>query len=381
MDVRNFVGIFGKTKTSSTEEATMKLKNQLFHFAAATAVLAVASFAGSQIAGAKEFKLTASSSHPPIIPWVAVIKNHVVPESVKRAKALGHTIKWTQAYAGALYNFKNTLEGIQEGLGDIGWVGTLWEPNKLPLQNATFYMPFVTDNVQAASEIQVEMIEQIPAYKQAFVKHNQVFLGPQTIDDYVIISKVPIKSVADLKGKKFYAPGASAQWLKGTGAVAVNGALPLYYNGIKTGVTVGAIIPGMSILPFKLHEVAPHIITVGFGGGITGALTMNEDTFKSLPPELQKMFRQLGKEYGQKVAAKVAALHKAHFSGALPKAGAKLFTFPKSEQMKWAKSLPDIAGTWAKGVEAKGAPANLVIKTYMDGVRKRGIKPVREWDK
>ena len=71
-------------------------------------------------------------------------------ESTKRAKALGHTLKWTEAYAGALYNFKNTLEGIGEGLGDVGWVGSLWEdPNKLPLQNATFYMPFVTGKCEA----------------------------------------------------------------------------------------------------------------------------------------------------------------------------------------------------------------------------------------
>ena len=93
------------------------------------AMLAIAiCFSGGKL-DAKEFKITASSSHPPVVPWVAVLKNYVVPEASKRAKALGHTIKWTQAYAGALYNFKNTMEGIEEGLGDIGWVGTLWEPN------------------------------------------------------------------------------------------------------------------------------------------------------------------------------------------------------------------------------------------------------------
>ena len=37
---------------------------------------------------AKEFKITASSSHPPVVPWVAVLKNYVVPEASKRAKAL-----------------------------------------------------------------------------------------------------------------------------------------------------------------------------------------------------------------------------------------------------------------------------------------------------
>ena len=140
-------------------------------------------------------------------------------------------------YAGALYNFENTLEGIADGIGDLGWVGTLWEPNKLPLQNVTFVMPFVTGNVKLAADIQNALHRDIPEMKQAFLDNNQIYLGPQSIDDYVIVSKTPINSVADMKGKKFYAPGASAAWLEGTGAIGVNGGLPVYYNGIQTGVT------------------------------------------------------------------------------------------------------------------------------------------------
>ena len=71
------------------------------------AILLTASLS-SQTASSAEFKLTASSSHPPVVPWVKTIKDYVVPESTKIAKALGHTLKWTEAYAGALYNFKNT---------------------------------------------------------------------------------------------------------------------------------------------------------------------------------------------------------------------------------------------------------------------------------
>ncbi len=330
---------------------------------------------------AAEFRLTASSSHPPIVPWVKTIKDYVVPESVKRAKALGHTIKWTEAYAGALYNFKNTLEGIEEGLGDVGWVGTLWEPNKLPLQNATFYTPFVTDDNVIAARVQNEMHDSIPALKQAFLKHNQVYLGPQAIDDYVVITKRPLNSVADLKGRKLYAPGASAKWLENTGAIGVNGGLPVYYNGIKTGIAEGAIVPGTGIVPFKLHEVAPYVTTVGLGGGITGALTMNKRTYDRLPPELQKMFHEIGKGYGELVAKRVAAFKKKSWEVLLPKGGAKLTTFDPAEQAKWAKLLPNLAGEWAKRIEAKGLPAKKVIQSYMDRVRAKGVKPKRNWDK
>ena len=28
----------------------------------------------------------------------------------------------------------------------MGWVGTLWELSKMPLQNVTYYVPFATDD-------------------------------------------------------------------------------------------------------------------------------------------------------------------------------------------------------------------------------------------
>lgn len=344
------------------------------------AAVAASAMAVASTANAADFKMTASSSHPPVVPWVKTIQDFVVPESVKRAKALGHNIEWTEAYAGALYNFKNTLEGIGDGLGDVGWVGTLWEPNKLPLQNVTFVMPFVTDNVKLAADLQNAMHNDIPEMKAAFIKNNQVYLGPQTIDDYVIVSKTPITSLADLKGMKLYAPGASAAWLKGTGAIGVNGGLPVYYNGIKTGVTDGAIVPGTGIVPFKLHEAAPYVTKVGLGGGITGALTMNKNTFDKLPPELQQMFLDLGQEYGELVAKRITGFHNAVFNKILPEGGAKVTTLPLEEQKKWAAGLPDLAGEWVEQMKAKGLPGELVMKTYMEGVRAAGETPVRNWD-
>lgn len=357
----------------------MRISNISILASGIAAILCALPLAGAQ---STEFKMTAGSSHPPIIPWVGTIKNHVVPQSVIRLKEAGgkNSIKWTEAYAGALYNFQNTLEGIQDGLADIGWVGTLWEPNKLPLQNVTFYAPFATDNLQHLMEIQNELQSSIPALNEQWAKYNQVYLGSQVIDGYVLITKEPINSIADLKGKKLYTPGAIALWLEGTGAIGVNGGLPVYYNGIKTGVVDGAILPGSSILPFKLHEVAPYVTDARLGGMISGALTMNLATWKKLPADMQAMFLQLGKEYGELVVQRVGA-NRTKFFGIIAKKGAKISVLSDTERKKWASSVPDIAGAWTKRIEAKGLPAKKILHAYMDAVRKRGGTPVRDWDK
>ena len=134
-------------------------------------------------------------------------------------------------------------------------------------------------------------------------------------------------------------------------------------------------------MPFKLHEAAPYVTKVGIGGGITGALTMNKNTYDKLPKELQKMFHDIGKGYGDLVAKRVAGFHSLSFKKLLPAKGAKISELPLEEQRKWAAGLPNLAGDWVKRMKAKGLPGDRVIKTYMAKVRAAGEKPIRNWDK
>lgn len=349
---------------------------------ASAAAAAVGMTLGMSAASAKVYKLTAGSSHPPIVPWVATIKNLVVPESAKRVKALGKgdSIQWTEAYAGSLYNFKNTLEGVQNGLADVGWVGTLWEPIKMPLMNVTFYAPFATGSLDVLNKVGEELHQNVPAMNEAWDKHNQVILGIQVADTYNLFTTFPLKTFKDLDGKKLYGPDALAGWLQGTGAVAVNGGLPVYYNGVQTGVAQGGIVITTGMLPFKLHEVAKYITVVDLGGPISGALTMNKDTWNSLPKHIQDIFAKLGKEYS-KVQSGIIEKNRDKFLKLMADQGATVTEFPEAERRKWAKALPNLAKEWADPLQKKGVPAREVMKAFMEGVRAAGEKPLRDWDK
>ena len=333
-------------------------------------------------AGAKEWKLTAGASHPPAVPWVRAIKHHVVPESNRMLKELGapDTIAWTEAYAGTLYNFRNTLEGVGDGLADIGWVGTLWEPVKMPLENVTFHAPFATGDVHRLIDVQEELHRTVPAMNAAWRRNNAVYLGGQVADAYHIVSKTPLTSVAELRGRKVLASGPAAGWLKGTGATPVDAGLPLYRGSLESGAADAAIIVTTGILPFKLHEVAPHLVKVDLGAPISGALAMNLDTWKSLPLHMKTMFRFLGREYARRQTDIVAATVREAME-TLEKQGAKISDFPDAERARWANLLPDLAGDWVARNEAKGLPAKKVLAAFMDGIRKRGGRPARNWDK
>ncbi|OGA74897.1 MAG: hypothetical protein A3G81_18800 [Betaproteobacteria bacterium RIFCSPLOWO2_12_FULL_65_14] len=331
-------------------------------------------------AEAREYKMTAGSSHPPVLPWTLPLKDLIVPESNKRLQARGlpDRIQWTEAYGGALYDFNNTLEGVGDGLADIGWVGSLWEPAKQPLQNVAYYSPFVTGDFRALVEVQNRLMEKVPAFAAEWTKHNTVFLGAQVADTYHLVTKFPVTKFEDIKGKKLIAPGAIASRVHGTGAIPVDAGLPVFYNMLQTGVADGAVILITGVLPFKLHEVAPYITKVDLGAVFSGALAMNKKTWDALPPHMKDLFRELGRDYAKMCADLVAQREAGAWAALAKMPNVKISELPQAERVKWAKALPDVAGDWAK---RNGAAGRQVLKIFMEEARKRGAKPLREWDK
>lgn len=334
----------------------------------------------ANVAQAKTYKLTSASSHPIILPWVGQIKTLVVGESNKRLEAMGSEdrIEWTEAYGGSLYGFKDTLEAVGDGLTDLGWVGTLWEGSKMPLQNMTYFMPFVSDDLVKTLKVMNRMHKEVPAMKKAWDDQNIVFLGSSGVETYHLFTNFPVKSLEDLKGRKLLAPGPSASWIKSLGAVPVNGALPTYYNQIKTGVADGMVVIITGAFPNKHHEVAPYVTLVGIGAQVTGGLGINKDSWESLSDDVRKVLSELGEEYTIAHAKEVMKRYEI-FLGKLEGAGAKISTLPEAEVKKWKAGLPNLAGDWAKANEDKGAPA--AMKAYMNMLREEGIQPKIEWDK
>ena len=168
---------------------------------------ALAAVAFSAAAQAETYNLTMASSHPTVLPWVGQLSTLVVGESNKRLEAMGSEdrIEWTEAYGGSLYGFKDTLEAVGDGLTDAGWVGTLWEGSKMPLQNMTYFTPFVSDDLVATLKIMNELHREVPALQEAWDDQNVVFLGASGVETYHLLTNFPVNSLKDLEGRKILA--------------------------------------------------------------------------------------------------------------------------------------------------------------------------------
>lgn len=343
---------------------------------AASAIAALAHPAAAQ----DVIRMTAGSSHPEMIPWVGNMKSQIVDRINPALEEAGVDlrIEWTESYGGVLYGVGDTLEAVADGLVDIGWVGAMFEPGNMPIHNAPYAVPFSTPDPLMALDIMDLLSSTHPLFVDEWTKNNLVYLGTMSTDGYQIYSKEPIRTPADLAGKKVLGSASVGAWIEGYGATFINSGIPSFYNQMETGVGDAALLITSGALSISLHEVGPYVTVLDMGPAPGGGVAMNLDTWNSLPPEAQEIFRQLGKNYNTALKEEVAALR----DGALAKMeadGATLITLTDAEKAEWAAALPDIAGAWVEEQAGRGVDGRQAIDLFLAELDSQGVTPLRDW--
>jgi len=331
----------------------------------------------------QHFSVTIAAGQPPAaLPSLALVGKYFIPEVDKRIKEakIDVVIDWKEAYAGSLLKPYQMLDGIKDGLADIGFVPTIFFPDKLPLENITLVAPFLTTDIVLLSRVMNKLHDTVPAFTQQYDKFNVIRLGGTGADSFELLTTFPVKTVEDVKGRKIGTAGAALAWLRGTGATPVQSNMMEYYNSTKNGVFEGFIVFPSAFPAMKYPEAAPYIAKIGFGAQYSVALMANKDSFKKLPPAVQKIMLEVGREWGVKSDEAYMTAGENGYK-MLPAFKATLYEFPESERKRWADAMPNIAKEWAESMEKQGVPGNRALTALMEEARKAGIKPVRDWDR
>lgn len=330
----------------------------------------------------QRLRVTVAAGHPPVFLWVKLLDEFFIPEVDKRLQAAGValSIEWNRAYGGTLAKLGSELDTMRDGISDAGFVSTVFEAAKMPLQNVSYVCPFGVEDVFLLASIVERLQDGIAGMGQAWSRQGLVYLGGAALDTYHVWSRKPIRSLSDLQGLKLSAPGPSANWIKETGAVAVAGTLTTYYNDIQTGVSDGALTFATGAGAAKLHEVAPYICKVGFGAMFGGAIAIGRRTLDRMPEAAREIVRAVGREWTRAYAQAQSALAERRMAEMVA-AGAQVIELDPAERRRWAETIPNVARGWAKDLDGKGQPGTAVLEGYMAAQREAGVPILRDWSK
>ena len=195
--------------------------------------------------------------------------------------------KWKLVPGGQLADGRATFAAIQDNLMQAGIAIPVYVPNIVPSINVLYSTVVFGDDVVAATGAVLEtMTLHCPTCLEDARKINSVPLGGWVAAPYQLLCREPIKTVADLKGKRIRALGGGAEMLKSAGAVPVGGTLTEALNLLQRGGLECVLGAADWLRAFGYADFTKFVTEhpLGMTGPAIGFM-LNRETWNKFTPE------------------------------------------------------------------------------------------------
>lgn len=325
-------------------------------------------------ANAEEITLRIGSGHPPGVYYVGkMIDTFQVELQTRVAERTDHTIRFVEGYSGSIVKVNEVLEGVQDGLLDIGGYCFCFEPSNLPLHSFQAMVPFGPGDTVQSVAVARDVYEAVPFLTNVFPdKYNQVLLSLVSSGEYHIGSKFTWDTLEDLQGEKISGAGVNLNWLEHAGVIPVTTSLGAAYTEMSTGLFDGFIIFPSAWLGLKLFEVAENYTLVGFGSVSWLAVTVNKDTYDELPEDVREILLEVAAEY----EAKANTINQSNYTTQIEQLRdvSNVTEIAPEVRQKWAEALQSWVQRNATDLEDRGFPAVEVTNATLEAAEARGYE-------
>ncbi|WP_299484229.1 C4-dicarboxylate TRAP transporter substrate-binding protein [uncultured Roseibium sp.] len=329
-------------------------------------------------AAADEITLRIGSGHPPGVVYAGLMIDYFQPELKRRVEErTDHTINFVEGYSGSIVKVTEVLEGVQDGIIDIGGFCYCFEPSNLPLHAFQVMMPFGTMDPVQSLQIAQDVYAEVPYLTDVFPqKFNQILLSRIADGGYNLGTSFAWENLSDLKDQKIAGAGLNLNWLKYAGVSPVQSSLATAYTEMNTNVYEGWIMFPSAWVNLKLYEPGPYYTLIGFGSMTWHGLTINQDTYNELPDDVKEILHEVAADYEEQtgiVNQKEYARLVEELRGLIT-----VTEIDPTVRAAWAESLKDWPQQMASDLEEQGLPAKQVLNLVLDKAEDRGYSwPVR----
>ena len=195
--------------------------------------------------------------------------------------------------ASSLYPSAELIPAVLDGRTELGTVLASYLTDVL-LEIGPLELPFMTGSVEEHKKAALQLR---PFYTERFARQGLKLLSIHAWPSQQIFSTVPIRSVADWKGKKIRVYGAdSANIARLLGAAPVNINFGEVYSALEKRTVDGAMTSATNAEPMKFFEVAKYLDYWYLAGAAMEWLVANQKAWDALPKDLQQVVLDALKE-------------------------------------------------------------------------------------
>lgn len=343
--------------------------------AAALAVGVVAPAAAEEI---KPVQLRFAGVFPsPDVSLVGASAQMWMDEVTKRTNG---KVTFQTFWGGALGKPAEHLTLVEKGGADVVQSNVQYTPGKFPIGQFEYIFPFGPTDPLIVTKAKRQMYEEFPEFQKDFDRYNIVPIMNTSGAVYQILSKSPVNSLGDLKGKKIGLIGRYfGRWVEVAGATPVVAPAHDRYTMLQTGVLDMDLLPLDLFASFKIYEQANHAVLVDAMTGNFPDLWINRRSFEKLPKQVQQIMLQAGKDVELRVATELVPSWSKKILDNFKAKGVTFKTLSEEERASWAAAIPDIPAEWAREVSDQGYPGWKLVARYQELTEQMGYKWPRKW--
>lgn len=283
----------------------------------------------------------------------SVLDKWFLDELVKRTNgAVEVDFYWAQSLnqAGA------HLNAIKNGISEISLISPGYYQSDLPVTRGLEWY-YKMNRADALLKVCRDVYERYEPLQQEWESRHKSKVLYWTNWYYCpLITREPINSIEDLRGKRIRGYGVGTDVVESLGGRAIPMAAPEVYSALERGVLDGAYgFDFITAISYALHEAAPYITEIGAGPHGPSATVIGIDVWNQLPDEVKQVMQELADEiYDGRYQEIYADIAEDRVRKALEE-GAQFSTW-NDEQIEMARGLvqPEQVNQWV-GTVARNA--------------------------
>lgn len=277
-------------------------------------------------------------------------------------------------WGAALFKMGEEAEAVSKGLIDMVVTCTCFYPGEMPLNNYPWGIPFGIADPRILQQVHWELVKLYPQMRAEIEdQYNSKIILTGGNGPYGLQSTKPIRTVADLKGKKIGAVGQFLpSFIDAVGGVGVSSHAAPRYADMQTGVMDGSFLIHEMADDYKYYEVAKYATNVGWGGLWGNPLMVNKDLWNKIPVEDQQLFLSWGVWSEVWSAQVLLAERLGKMFAQWEKAGVTVIDMAPEEIAKWNEMSPFWA--YAEFLNSKGLPGYTFVEDYFRLGKEHGYK-------
>jgi len=278
-------------------------------------------------------------------------------------------VKITVYPGAALGGAKEAYNMVTSGVCDMAWGFVGLHPGQFPLTEAIDLPMLGVKDAYVGSMALWELYNTTDYLKKEY-KDVEVLLLHTHLDVPIGLKSKKVETADDIKGMKIRTPGGPPlDFLRQLGASPITMPPNDLYQSLEKGVIDGYMIDWQGVYAFRLPEQSKYLLDAKVYVAPFW-IVMNKAKWASLPPDVQKVIKEVSGEAAIKKLDVGYNKSKKFVEDEMAKRKAAIYTLSASEQQRWETIARGVWDKWVADMTAKGLPAKETLVKLQELIKK-----------